>query len=294
VQALKAVILAAGLGTRLLPYSKEMPKEMLPIFFAESGRVILKPILQAVFEQLYEAGVRDFCFVVGRGKRAVEDHFTPDWSYVELLEGRGKSEEAKMLRAFYEMVQNSSIVWVNQPVPRGTGDAVAQARHFASDGYFFVAAGDNIFLGENVARKLLELHKELGGAVMAGKKVEDPRKYGVLVGRAVSDRVIKLERIVEKPREPPSNLANTSLYLLPPSIFDALDECKPSPRGEIELTDAIQKIVEWGEEVYAYDVGGAYWVDVGTPETYLDALLLSLKVCNSPKMVEKASKVLNL
>lgn len=291
---MKAVILAAGLGTRLLPYSKEMPKEMLPIFFLEGGKVVVKPILQAVFEQLYEAGVRDFCFVVGRGKRAVEDHFTPDWSYVELLESKGKLDEAKILSAFYEMVQSSNIVWVNQPVPRGTGDAVAQARGFAGNEHFFVAAGDNIFLGENVARKLLMLHREFGSAVMAGKRVEDPRKYGVLVGRTVSDRVIKLEKIIEKPREPPSNLANTSLYLLPPSIFEAVDECKPSPRGEIELTDAIQKLIEWGEEVYAYDVGSVYWVDVGTPETYLDAMLLSLKVCNHPEILEKAGKVLRL
>lgn len=286
---MKAVILAAGLGTRLLPYSKEMPKEMLPIFSMEGGRVILKPILQVVFEQLYDAGVRDFCFVVGRGKRAVEDHFTPDWGYVELLRSKGKHEEAEMLARFYNMVQSSNIVWVNQPVPKGTGDAVAQAKHFVGNGYFFVVAGDNVFLGENVAQSLLRLHSELGSTVMAGKKVGDPRRYGVLVGHAVADRVIKLEKIIEKPSEPPSNLVNTSFYVLPPSIFDALSECRPSPRGEIELTDAIQKLIEWGEDVYAYDVGDVYWVDVGTPETYLDAVLLSLKACNDHRIIEKAA-----
>jgi len=290
---LKAVILAAGLGTRLLPYSKEMPKEMLPIFSAEGGKVVLKPILQVVFEQLYEAGVRDFCFVVGRGKRAVEDHFTPDWSYVEFLESKGKREEARMLRRFYEMVQSSNIVWVNQPVPRGTGDAVAQARRFAEDGYFFVAAGDNVFIGDNVALRLLELHKELRGAVIAGKRVEDPKRYGVLIGRLVADRIVKLERIVEKPSEPLSNLVNTSLYLLPPRIFEALDECEPSPRGEIELTDAIQKLIEWGEEVHVYDVGDIFWVDVGTPETYLCAMLLSLNSCNDPLLTQKAFRMLS-
>jgi len=289
---LKAVILAAGLGTRLLPYSKEMPKEMLPIFSAEDGKVVLKPILQAVFEQLYEAGVRDFCIVVGRGKRAVEDHFTPDWSYVEFLESRGKREEARMLKRFYEMIQHSNIIWVNQPVPRGTGDAVAHARRFAGDSYFFVAAGDNIFIGDNVALKLLELHKELGASLIAGKRVEDPRRYGALIGRPVADRIVRLEKIVEKPSEPLSNLVNTSLYLLSPRIFEALDECGPSPRGEIELTDAIQKLVEWGEEVYVYDVGDTSWVDVGTPETYLSAILLSLSVCNDPSLTQKALKVL--
>jgi len=269
-----------------------MPKEMLPIFSAEDGKVVLKPILQAVFEQLYEAGVRDFCIVVGRGKRAVEDHFTPDWSYVEFLESRGKREEARMLKRFYEMIQHSNIIWVNQPVPRGTGDAVAHARRFAGDSYFFVAAGDNIFIGDNVALKLLELHKELGASLIAGKRVEDPRRYGALIGRPVADRIVRLEKIVEKPSEPLSNLVNTSLYLLSPRIFEALDECGPSPRGEIELTDAIQKLVEWGEEVYVYDVGDTSWVDVGTPETYLSAILLSLSVCNDPSLTQKALKVL--
>lgn len=289
---MKAVILAAGLGTRLIPYSKEMPKEMLPIFQLEGGKPILKPILQVVFEQLYEAGVREFCFVVGRGKRAVEDHFTPEWSYVNLLEEKGKSSEAELLRRFYKMIESSHIIWMNQPVPRGTGDAVALARHFAAGEHFFVAAGDNVFLGENVAKGLLRLHEELGGAVMAGKRVEDPKRYGVIVGREVFERVVKLERILEKPREPPSNLVNTSLYLLPPRVFEALELCKPSPRGEIELTDAIQTLTEWGEDVYVYDVGSTYWVDVGTPETYLDAVLLSLKVCNNPKVIEEVYRAL--
>ncbi len=290
----KAVILAAGLGTRLLPYSKEMPKEMLPIFQLEGGQPILKPILQVVFEQLYEAGVREFCFVVGRGKRAIEDHFTPDWDYVGFLEQRGRALEAQLLTRFYKMVESSHIVWVNQPVPRGTGDAVAHARHFASDDYFFVAAGDNVFLGDNVPRKLLELHGKLGSAVMAGKRVENPRRYGVIVGREVADGVLRLERIIEKPQEPPSDLVNVSLYLLSPAIFDALEECKPSPRGEIELTDAVQMLVEWGEDVYVYDVGDVHWVDVGTPETYLDAMLLSLKVCNSPRIIDRAVRALQL
>ncbi len=290
---MKAVVLAAGLGTRLLPYSKEMPKEMLPIFVVDGGKPVLKPILQVVFEQLYEAGVREFCFVVGRGKRAVEDHFTPDWSYVELLEMKGKRDAALMLTRFYEMVEDSDITWVNQPVPRGTGDAVLRARRFAGDGYFIVAAGDNVFIGENVARRLLELHGELGGAVMAAKRVSRPERYGVIVGERVSERIVRLRRLLEKPREPPSDLVNTSLYLLPPETFDALQQCRPSPRGEIELTDAVQMLVDWGHEVYAYDVGDAYWIDVGTPESYLDALLLSLKASGSPSMVTRAEELLH-
>lgn len=291
---MKAVILAAGLGSRLIPYSKEMPKEMLPILVVENGKPVLKPILQAVFEQLYEAGVREFCFVVGRGKRTVEDHFTPDWDYVEFLRGKGKLVEAVLLERFYRRIEDSSIVWVNQPLPRGTGDAVMQARRFAGNGYFFVAAGDNIFLGDNVAQKLLELHRKLDSAVIAAKRLPDARKYGVLVGHNLSERVLKLEAIIEKPEKPPTNLVNTSLYLLPPDIFDTLGECELSPRGELEITDAIQKLIQRGIDIYAYDVGDTHWVDVGTPETYLEALLLSLKVSGDLKVARRAAEVLGL
>ena len=289
---MKAVVLAAGLGTRLIPYSKEMPKEMLPIFSPEAGRAVLKPILQVVFEQLYDAGIREFCFIVGRGKRTVEDHFTPDWSYVEFLKKKGKVELAEMLGCFYKRVEDSSITWVNQPVPKGTGDAVLRAQYFAQNGYFVVAAGDNVFIGRNVAEELLKLHNKLGGAVMAVKRVENPSRYGVVVGEIVGKRIIRVRRIVEKPRIPPSNLANTSLYVLPPETFRALKQCGPSPRGEIELTDALQMLVDWGHPVYAYDVGDAYWVDVGTPRTYLDALLLSLKVSGDADILLRAEKIL--
>ena len=103
----KAVILAAGLGTRLVPYSKEMPKEMLPIFQKENGETVLKPIIQVVFEQLFDAGIREFCFIVGRTKRAIEDHFTPDWDYVDLLLQKNKEFQARMLENFYRKIEES-------------------------------------------------------------------------------------------------------------------------------------------------------------------------------------------
>lgn len=289
---MKAVILAAGFGTRLIPYSKEMPKEMLPIFSVENGEPLLKPILQMVFEQLYEAGVRDFCFVVGRGKRAIEDHFTPDWSYVDYLEMQGKESLSRLLRSFYEKIESSNITWVNQPFPKGTGDATLKARGFVGGDPFILAAGDNLFLGGNVASELIRIHRSRGAAAMAGKRVEDPQRYGVIVGRRVADNIYVLERLIEKPREPPSNLVNTSLYLLPPEVFEALERCELSPRGELEITDAIQMLVEGGWEVYVYDVGEMAWVDVGTPQTYLNALLLSLKNCSSRDIVSKVVGVL--
>jgi len=121
----KVVIPAAGLGTRLFPATKEQPKEMLPIFStATNGDVSVKPVVQMVFEQLYDVGFREFCYVVGRGKRGIEDHFTPDSNFVRLLEGMGKNGQATELEDFYEKLRTSTIMWVNQPEPKGFGNAV--------------------------------------------------------------------------------------------------------------------------------------------------------------------------
>ncbi|MEM5866902.1 MAG: sugar phosphate nucleotidyltransferase, partial [Candidatus Aenigmatarchaeota archaeon] len=124
----KAVIPAAGLGTRLLPMTKETPKEMLPIVVnRDNGTVCLKPMLQAVFEQLYSEGFREFAFIVGRGKRAIEDYFSPDYNFVEYLKRKNKNQSALELEEFYEKIKNSTIVFVNQPAPSGFGDAVHRA-----------------------------------------------------------------------------------------------------------------------------------------------------------------------
>ncbi|HID40780.1 MAG TPA: hypothetical protein EYP33_01340, partial [Pyrodictium sp.] len=115
-----AVIPVAGLGTRMLPATKEQPKEMLPVPMRNSRHgLVFKPFLQLVFEQLYDAGIRRFIFVVGRGKRSIEDHFTPDWGYAHYLEQRGKKREAELLYEFYQRLEDSTLVWVNQPEPRG-------------------------------------------------------------------------------------------------------------------------------------------------------------------------------
>jgi len=124
----KVIIPAAGLGTRLFPATKEQPKEMLPIFSRSShGDMMVKPVVQLVFEQLHEAGLREFCYVVGRGKRGIEDHFTPDPDCIRTLEGMGKNGPASDLEGFYEKLESSTIMWVNQPTPKGFGNAVLMA-----------------------------------------------------------------------------------------------------------------------------------------------------------------------
>ena len=281
----KGVLLAAGLGTRLVPYSKEMPKEMLPIFYGFNGKMYLKPVIQVAFEQLYDAGIREFCFVVGRGKRAIEDHFTPDWDFVEYLERNGKEEYAELLKDFYEKIEKSFIVWVNQPIPRGTGHAVYMAKGFAGDDFFLAAAADNIFVGENVTEKVISLHGQTKKPVITVRKVKDPSRYGVIVGDKVTEFVYLVKGIVEKPKEFVSNLANVSLYIFPPEIFKAIEETKPSPRGEIEITDSIQLLIKSGVEFIAYE-SEADWVDVGNWESFLRAILVSLKHHMGPEALK--------
>ena len=273
----KLVIPAAGLGTRLLPATKEMPKEMLPIFTSFRGRIVTKPLLQAVFEDLHSRGVREFCFVVGRGKRAIEEHFTPDAGFLEELRRRGKNLEAEMLEEFYARIRSSRIVWVNQPEPKGFGDAVACAEPFVGGEPFAVHAGDTHILSPDYWERLVETFERRNlGACFLVKEVENPKIYGVVVPGGEEGGVVSVKGVVEKPEKPPSNLAVMPVYIFDPVLLKALKVVKPGPRGEIELTDAIQKIIEWGFEVKAVKLReGEERLDIGTPETYWEALRIS-------------------
>lgn len=262
----KAVITAAGLGTRLLPMSKELPKEMLPIYTKGPDGIMLKPLLQAVFEQLYDFGIREFCFVVGRGKRAIEDHFTPDWDYVRRMNDRGKEKIALELSKFYRMVESSTIIWVNQPEPKGFGHAVLMARSFV-DEPFLVCAGDTYIISDDFLKRMVKAHVEADATLLL-QKVEDPRQYGVAV--VDGDNVLK---VVEKPKEFISDKAIMPFYIFNPTIMDVLKELKPGVGGEIQLTDAIQELIKMKKRVKAVFLrDDELRLDIGTPETYWEAI----------------------
>ncbi len=273
----RAVIPAAGLGTRLLPATKETPKEMLPIFVKYKGRVILKPLLQVIFEELYSKGIKEFCFIVGRGKRAIEDHFTPDGSFLSELRRRGKDLMANMLEEFYEKIRSSRIVWVNQPEPKGFGDAIACAEPFVGGEPFVVHAGDTLIFSDDYYERLIEVFtREEVAVCFLVKEVEDPRMYGVVIPKNEMGDVIDVKGVIEKPREPPSNIAIMPVYIFDPIILRALKVVKPSFRGEVELTDAIQKVINWGFKVKAVKLRkDEDRIDIGTPETYWEALKIS-------------------
>ncbi|RLF20443.1 MAG: hypothetical protein DRJ68_05005 [Thermoprotei archaeon] len=274
----KVVLPSAGLGTRLLPMTKELPKEMLPLFLRCNSGVCLKPILQAIFEQLYDFGFRDFCFIVGRGKRAIEDHFTPDMAFVEYLRCRGKSELACELESFYSRINGSNIVFINQPEPKGFGDAVLRAKPFI-EGEFLVHAGDTYIISRGCGhvKRLLEAYRRHNAkAAFLVQWVEDPRLYGVIEGVEVEEGVFEVKRLVEKPEQLISHWAIMPIYIFNPVIFKALEETPPGKGGELQLTDGIQRLVDWGLKVIAVKLRrGEVRLDIGTPETCWDALKMS-------------------
>ncbi|MCS7110531.1 MAG: sugar phosphate nucleotidyltransferase [Candidatus Caldarchaeum sp.] len=278
----KVVITAAGLGTRLLPTTKELPKEMLPIYVRGiNGMPVLKPLLQALYEQLYEYGFREFCFVVGRGKRAIEDHFTPDWDFVEKLQKKGKSSTVSDLEKFYEMLENSVIVWVSQPSPKGFGDAVRAARHFVGEDNFLLCAGDTYIISEDngFLRRLLSAGPADGlGAALLVQQVEDPRQYGVVVAEPINQNLLTVSKVVEKPKQPPSSLAIMPFYVFTSGIMGMLDDVTIGVGGELQLTDGIQKLLDAGGAVTAVKLlDRELRLDIGTPETYLHALTASYR-----------------
>jgi UTP--glucose-1-phosphate uridylyltransferase len=278
---LKAVIPAAGLGTRLLLATKEQPKEMLPIFAKGSdGELCTKPIVQVIYEQLFDYGIREFFFVVGRSKRAIEDHFTPDYGFIDSLNSRGKSSYARDLAAFYEKLSASNIVWINQHTPVGFGHAVLMMKNLIKDDTFLVHAGDTIIFSANNfhIQSLVRSQNELSAnASLLVRQVDDPRQFGVVVGRKERN-LIHVERLEEKPTSPVSNMAILPVYVFEPSIFSALERVTPGKGNEIQLPDGIMKLVESKDKVIAVEMDPNYlWVDVGNPASYYDALTTTYK-----------------
>ena len=274
-----ALITAGGIGTRLLPFSKEIPKEMLPIIAHDGDDSLeLKPLVQAIFEQLYTAGIRNFYIVVGRGKRAIEDHFSTDPGFLEFLEKKGK--RPKGMSDFYEKIKSSNLVFLNQPEPLGFGDAVLLGRSHI-DGPFIVQAADTFILSDGVEylKRLTGLHRKYrASATMLLREIAQPRNYGVVEGDYLEPGVLKITSAVEKPETPRSHHAIMPVYVLGDQIFEALSKIGPGRGGELQLTDAIQSLVAAGERVIGVNLPGDELIlDLGSPETMIAALKLSLQ-----------------
>jgi UTP--glucose-1-phosphate uridylyltransferase len=259
----KAVIPAAGLGTRFLPATKAQPKEMLP--------VVDKPTIQYVVEEAVGAGIRDILIVTGRGKRTLEDHFDRSFELEYYLEAAGKHDDLKQVREITEM---AVIQYIRQRDPLGLGSAVATAEPHVAGEPFAVLLGDDIVLGTDpLLARMIEVYERYGRSVLAVQQVprEDIHLYGAVEPEYVEDNLARVVSIVEKPsqEEAPSNLAAIGRYVLTPEIFDAIRQTPPDSRGEVQLTDAIGLLAR-EQAVYAYVFEGTRY-DIGKKLDYLRA-----------------------
>lgn len=279
IEELKAVLPLAGLGTRMLPATKEQPKEMLPVFAKSgNGALCVKPIVQLIFEQLFDTGIRRFVIVVGRGKRAVEDHFTPDQGYLEVI-SRSRSPLLADFEEFYRRVNESILIWINQPQPLGFGHAVLLCESAVGGAPFLVHAGDTYVVnGSEIIRRMHRLFVSSDvDAVLLLQEVADPRQYGV-AEVVEAGGGLKVTRVEEKPVVPRSNLMIVPVYIFRSTIFEALRSISPGVGGEIQLTDGIQKLIEWGCNVVAVKLEDGLKMDIGTPQLYWEALQLSYRL----------------
>ncbi len=259
----KAVIPAAGLGTRFLPATKAQPKEMLPI--------VDKPAIQHVVEEAVAAGLRDILIITGRGKRSVEDHFDRSFELEHYLEKAGKAD---LLKSIQDIAEMADIHYVRQGEPLGLGHAIWVARQHVGDEAFAVMLGDDVMAeGSSVLSSMVNLHERYGRSVVALK--EFPRRelgaYGCVLAEAVDESLVRILDVVEKPRpeDAPSNLAVMGRYVLTPEIFPCLEQVGPQSGGEIELTDAIALLLQ-EQTVYGYVFeDGRY--DIGDKLDYLRA-----------------------
>ncbi len=269
----KVVITAAGKGTRLLPFTKEMPKEMMPIFSnISANKKVVLPLLQYIYEQLYSMNFRDYCFVVGREKRSIEDHFTPHEAYLKELSGDYK----KNMKKFYEKLEKSHLVWINQNRPLGFGDAVKRAERYVGEGDFVVHAGDVTILSntKHPILRLIETSKKNPDvkAILLCKEIKDFQRYGVPTVSKISSNLFSVNEVVEKPQKPKSNLGILPLYYFKSDIFSSLKKIKPGKGKEFQLTDAIQNLIDEKEKVLAISLNkNEEEVDVGTVESYRNA-----------------------
>jgi len=260
----KAVFPVAGLGTRFLPVTKASPKEMLP--------VVDKPLIQYAVEEAIAAGIKDMIFITGRGKRVIEDHFDKAYELEAELQAHGKITLLKEVRGL--VYEDATYAYVRQREALGLGHAVLCARHLIGDEPFAVILADDLIDAKVPALKqMVDVHAKRGGSVLAVQNVDraDTGSYGIVSSAPVAERISKLSAIVEKPKpdEAPSTLGVVGRYVLSSRIFHYLENLRPGAGREIQLTDAIGRLLR-EESVYAYEFEGHRY-DCGSKLGYLKA-----------------------
>jgi UTP--glucose-1-phosphate uridylyltransferase len=259
----KAIIPAAGLGTRFLPATKAQPKEMLPI--------VDKPTIQYIVEEAVASGIEEILIITGRNKRAIEDHFDKSVELEDELELSNKEEVLKLVQNISNMVD---IYYIRQKEPKGLGHAISRAKTFVGNEPFAVMLGDDIVDSEvPCLKQLINCYDKYKTSILGVQEVKESEvsKYGIVEGLKIEDRVYKVNDMIEKPEieEAPSNIAILGRYIITPNIFDVLEKTKPGKGGEIQLTDALKELSKQ-EAVYAHCFEGKRY-DVGDKMGFLQA-----------------------
>ena len=261
----KAVIPVAGLGTRFLPVTKSMPKEMLPI--------IDKPVIHYVVEEAMASGIDDIIFITGRSKRSIEDYFDDSPELESHLQQKNKEKLLKIVQDISSMID---IHYIRQKEPRGLGDAILTAKKHINDEPFAVLLGDDIIVNEKPCTKqLIDNFQKYGRSTIAVEEVpfEKTGSYGIIKGKVMDDSLYIVEDIVEKPKpeDAPSNIGAIGRYVFTPEIFDCIKETTAGVGNEIQLTDAIRLLKE-EQKIYAYKFTGKRY-DTGDKVEYVKAII---------------------
>jgi UTP--glucose-1-phosphate uridylyltransferase len=259
----KAVIPAAGFGTRFLPATKVVPKELLPI--------VDKPTIQYIMEEVAAAGIEEVILITGREKGSIEDHFDTSTELENHLKKKGKEDLLRMVREISEMV---TLVSVRQKEPLGLGHAILCAKRTVGEEPFAVLLGDDLIDAKiPCIKQMIDVYQEMDGALIAIQKVprSETHLYGIIKGKRVKERVYRIEEMVEKPKQgrAPSNLAIIGRYILPPQIFGILEKVSPDIKGEIQLTDGLRELSQ-RLPVFGYEFFGDRY-DAGDKLGYLQA-----------------------
>ena len=260
----QAIIPLAGLGTRLLPLTSVMPKELLPI----NG----KPNLEYILEECLEAGIKEFIFIISKNKSSIKKYFFNDVFYKKIIKKKNDKriiEEFKKIKKYQKMIK-----FVYQNNPKGTGDAVLKCRKYIKDKFFLMLLPDDLIINRNCSKEMIDLHKRTKGSIIATKRVDKKTvsRWGILDFVEKKKKYFKIKDVIEKPsiKQAPSNYAVIGRYILPSKIFSEITKLKPGQGGEIHITDAIKNLVYKGENFFGNIFMGKY-LDCGTISGYIQS-----------------------
>ena len=260
----QAIIPLAGLGTRMLPLTSVIPKELMPI----NG----KPNLQYILDECIEAGIKEFIFIISKNKLSIKKYFFNDNFYKKIIK---KKKDKRLIQEFKKIKKYQKMIkFVYQNNPKGTGDAVLKCKKFIKNNYFLMLLPDDLIIKNNCSKEMIKLHKKTKGSVIATKKVDKKTvsRWGILSIKNKKNRYFEIKDVVEKPsiKKAPSNFAIIGRYILPSSIFGEIKKLKPGQGKEVHITDAIRNLIKKKDKFYGSIFTGKY-LDCGTLNGYINS-----------------------